>query len=279
MDYVVEVQLTLRPSRGGPNMQAKIRMSIVGAIVILLLATLSEAADLAKIQKQLEPYYNTYRPDGSGPFPAVMMVSGCSGFRPSIAPTGYTRRAEALKAQGFLVIFVDYLARRRLGRCFENGRYIVDTDDVAEDILASGAHLRSLSYVNVDQITAMGWSYGGGGVLAALGRIRPADAAPFQRAVAFYPVCRDIRPWKAPVPVLMLLGALDDVAPADACQSLVKKVPAGTPVDVHIYPEARHAFDTPELPPVMKDAINRTLGYNEAAATAAWDETYKFLKH
>ncbi len=234
-------------------MQAKIRMSIVGAIVILLLATLSEAADLAKIQKQLEPYYNTYRPDGSGPFPAVMMVSGCSGFRPSIAPTGYTRRAEALKAQGFLVIFVDYLARRRLGRCFENGRYIVDTDDVAEDILASGAHLRSLSYVNVDQITAMGWSYGGGGVLAALGRIRPADAAPFQRAVAFYPVCRDIRPWKAPVPV--------------------------PPVDVHIYPEARHAFDTPELPPVMKDAINRTLGYNEAAATAAWDETYKFLKH
>jgi len=29
----------------------------------------------------------------------------------------------------------------------------------------------------------------------------------------------------------------------------------------------------------MKDAINRALGYNEAAATAAWDETYKFLKH
>src|SRR5712691_3890387 len=94
---------------------------LCSTLVILgsLLPVFATVADLDKLQKRLEPHYRAYRPDGDGPFPAVMMISGCSGFTPSVAPTSYTAVAERLKGEGSLVIFVDYLAARGLGRCFE----------------------------------------------------------------------------------------------------------------------------------------------------------------
>jgi len=203
-----------------------------------------------------------------------MMIAGCSGFTPSVAPTSYTAVAERLKGEGSLVIFVDYLAARGLGRCFEQGRYRVDLDDIAQDIVASAAYLRARPDVKSADITAIGWSYGGGGVLEALRAV--SDTAPFRAGVAFYPVCEGVRPWKAPIPVVMLLGALDDVAPARSCQSLVRKLPAASPVSVHIYDGARHGFDASELVGVVRHPAG-TMAYNEAAATAAWGEVRKLL--
>jgi len=115
---------------------------------------------------------------------------------------------------------------------------------------------------------------GGGGVLEALRAV--SDTAPFRAGVAFYPVCEGVRPWKAPIPVVMLLGALDDVAPARSCQSLVRKLPAASPVSVHIYDGARHGFDASELVGVVRHPAG-TMAYNEAAATAAWGEVRKLL--
>ena len=240
----------------------------------LIAPALADAADFGKLQKRLEPHYRAYRPDGTGPFPAVMMVSGCSGFTPSVAPTSYTAVAERLKGEGFLVIFVDYLAARGLSRCFEQGRYRVDFDDIAQDVLASAAYLRVRPDVKAADITVIGWSWGGGGVLEALRAV--GEPVPFRAAVAFYPACEGVRPWKAAIPVLMLLGALDDVAPARTCQSLARKLPATSPVEVRVYEEAHHGFDASELSGVVRHPAG-TMGYNEVAARAAWGEVEKIL--
>ncbi len=56
-----------------------------------------------------------FRPDGAGPHPAVALVSGCSGFKPAVAPKGYERIAEKLRAQGYIVLIIYLKTAKALG--------------------------------------------------------------------------------------------------------------------------------------------------------------------
>jgi dienelactone hydrolase len=76
------------------------------------LTTPAAADDMAAQRQALEPYFRMYRPNGTGPFPTILLVSGCSGFTSSIAPQAYARLAESWRAKGYAVVFVDYLAAR-----------------------------------------------------------------------------------------------------------------------------------------------------------------------
>ena len=142
--------------------------------------------------------YRIFRPDTPGPHPAVALLSGCDGFTPQTAPAVYERRAEHLRALGHVVIFVDYLGRRGLKTCAGP----ITHDEAARDLMSAVAWLRSQAAVDPRRITAMGWSYGGRAVLAALTR-RTGGPAAFSRAVVYYPDCRALQPWKATIPVLM----------------------------------------------------------------------------
>lgn len=235
------------------------------AAVALVLALTATAAAQGR-------EYRTFRPEGAGPFPAVMFVSGCSGFTPSIAPNAYTRFAEQLRQQGYLVIFVDYLTPRGLTSC--RGR--VSIDEVSRDILTALSHVRSRPFVDASRIAVIGWSWGGGGTLAALATLRSDEPASF-RAAVFYPYCRGLTPWMAKVPVLMLLGGLDEVTPAQECQGVVKRLATGTPVEVRLYPEARHGFDADELPP-MTTYPGGVIGHHPSSAAAARQEIERFLQ-
>ena len=61
--------------------------------------------------------YRIFKPDKPGPHPAVIFVSGCSGFKPDFAPKKYERKAAQLRALGFVVVWADYLGRRNLESC------------------------------------------------------------------------------------------------------------------------------------------------------------------
>jgi dienelactone hydrolase len=103
-------------------------------------------------------------PSGASRHPAVLLVSGCSGF---IAVNGvnlYEERAAELQAAGYVVVFVDYLGRRNLKNC--SGQ--VSRIQVGQDILEAAAWMRARPNVDPARISAIGWSYGGGGVIAAL---------------------------------------------------------------------------------------------------------------
>jgi dienelactone hydrolase len=219
-----------------------------------------------------EAKYRIFRPDGPGTRPAVAFLSGCDGFTPPNAPARFEHRAEQLRAQGYVVIFVDYLGRRAMKSCGPT----VSHDAAAQDLVGATAWLKAQPGVDPARITAMGWSYGGRAVLAALASQPPA-ALGFSRAVVYYPDCRALRPWKSTLPLLMLLGGDDDMTPPQLCQDAVKQVTAPASVKVVVYPGALHGFDVAELPAKMRNGF-ATMGYHPEAAAASTKEVEQFLR-
>ena len=61
-------------------MKEKIHWLFLVFFIVMLISNGIYAADIAEIQKNLEEHYTIKKPDGTGPFPAVMLVPGCSGF-------------------------------------------------------------------------------------------------------------------------------------------------------------------------------------------------------
>ena len=216
--------------------------------------------------------YRMFRPDGPGPHPAIVFASGCSGFAPSVAPKVYERTAEQYRAQGYVVVFADYLGRRGLATCASAK---IDRSIAGKDVVAAATWLKAQPFVDAARISALGWSFGGGAILAALGEHRP-DQLGFSRAALYYPACKAVRPWTGTTPVLMLLAGDDDVAPGDACEELVQRS-APSPVKVVLYSGAPHAFDVSELPPRMTYPFG-TIGHDPRAAAAAQQEIARFLE-
>lgn len=248
------------------------------ALAVLSIIVIGCATDPGSLQRRLEPNFRLHRPDGVGPFLAVMLVPGGTGFQPARVRALYGPFAEQLKAAGYAVVFVDYHAAYGLS----TGPIAqVSREDVGQAILASAAHLRSLPFIKTSEIAVVGWSWGAGGALATLESIPSGDTKPFQAAALFYPVCQDLRPWRAQVPVFILLAELDDVAAPAACTELARRV-LGRNTDLQTYAGARHAFDVSDLPetapfPSGMPGERRTIGYNRDAAVRAQADVLRFL--
>jgi dienelactone hydrolase len=215
-----------------------------------------------------EPY-RMLSPSGEAPHAAVLLVPGCSGFGAVNGVSLYDERAGDLQAAGYVVVFVDYLGR------FSNCGYISHAQ-VGEDILAAATWARAQVGVDPGRISVIGWSYGGGGVLAAL-RAMPSGPPIFAKAVMYYPDCRGETPWSAAgVAALMLMGAGDDVARPAVCDPVVGGA-SPNKLRAVSYPNALHAFDMRGLPERTKYPFG-TIGYNAEAANASWATVLDFLR-
>jgi dienelactone hydrolase len=241
------------------------------SIVVCAIAGLS-LGSCARNLDSLSPHFKTLKPDGEGPFPAVMMVSGCSGFDTPVGKPHYDSVQTRLRDMGFVVLRVDYLAAR--GRTTCDGGAVTVTD-AARDVRAVATHLQSQPSVKNGSINALGWSYGGAIVLAALS---DDTQTALDTVIAYYPSCRRIKAWNSGAPVLVLFGENDDVVSLDKCQQLFSKLTKPATADLRTYPDAFHAFDFRGLP-AKKEYRFGTIGYNEAAAKAAWNEPRSFIKH
>jgi dienelactone hydrolase len=215
-----------------------------------------------------EPY-RTMSPSGPAPHPAVLLVPGCSGFAAVNGVNPYDERAAQLQAAGYFVVFVDYLGR------FNNCGHVSHAQ-VGEDVLEAVTWTRDQAAVDPTRISVIGWSYGGGGVLAAL-RAMPPGPPMLARAVMYYPDCRGETPWSgAGISALMLMGAIDDVARPALCEAVVKGAPPGAVRSI-LYPDARHSFDVRGLPERAEYPFG-TIGYNAEAAKASWAMVLDFLR-
>lgn len=122
----------------------------------------------SELQKRLEPHYRFVRPNGNGPFPAVLIVPGCSGFNHPRAPNAYNAYVERLRALGNVVFVVDYVSAEGIAEAC-GGR--LSSAKVAEYVSAAAGHVAGMPLVNRAEIRIIGWSLGGGGVLSALDSI------------------------------------------------------------------------------------------------------------
>ena len=216
-----------------------------------------------------------YRPDGSGPFPAVVALHGCGGIRPRLH-----QWASTLREWGYVVLLVDsFTPRGQTIICNEGFR--VDPQYVRmPDAYAAQAYLARQPFVAPQRVGLMGWSHGGSTTLYAVDAIylTRLHVTPFQAAIAFYPWCLpQLRQLNAPL--LILIGEADDWTPASRCREMLRRSepPGEQPaarIMLRVYPGAHHAFDslTPPGP-----AYGHTVGRHPEAAGQAEAEVKQFL--
>ena len=219
------------------------------------------------------------KPDGNGPFPAIVMLHDCSGLGPR--SSGAPRRwADLLVGQGYVIILPDSFSSRG----FPEGVCTAPPDTPIEKLLrteliqrmydayAALAFLRAQPFVDGAHVGVMGGSHGGSSTLEAM--VQPATSngllagekqRGFAAGIALYPGCAyrygvwssqrefgDHGPavaydgvYRPIAPLLILIGEKDDWTPARDCEALVQRSrAAGFPVELVVYPGARHSFDS-----------------------------------
>jgi dienelactone hydrolase len=204
------------------------------------------AAD--ELQPILRPHDSLYRPDGPGPFPAVVMLHGCGGVRRKD-----TRWAEAFREQGYVALVVDSLSGRGMLTWQDRRKICLGLDlwgsTRAGDLLASLAHVRALPFVDAERIAVVGWSHGAWAALDFLASASPEMVRGLRGVIAFYPYCGLVsrarwRGFGVDVPVLMLLAEADSIVSTDDCVRLAEgQAEQGRPVTTKIYREVGHVFD------------------------------------
>jgi dienelactone hydrolase len=191
-----------------------------------------------------------YRPGGDGPFPAVVMLHGCSGMwaRSGEPTASFVFWAEHFRTRGYVALLVDSFGPRGEKEiCTQATRKVSPAADRPRDAHAALRWLAARGDVDARRIHLMGWSNGGSTVLHALrpdGPGRGETGPRFRSAVAFYPGCASLAKteYRPTAPVLIQSGGADDWTLARHCESLAARAPKGM-VDIDVYPGALHGFD------------------------------------
>jgi len=246
---------------------------VLSCLIALSIPIGSSATDNVEHRKRLSKHYCLEKPEGQGLFPAVMLVSGCNGFDSKFMKARYDRVQSLLVESGFVTLRVNYLAARNVSTCWPE----VPPEEVAGDIRIAAEHLRQKPFVKQGAINVLGWSWGGAGALLAIGHTDSREPAPIDAVVAYYPSCFYMQRWDSEVPVLVLVGAIDNIAPFSDCEKLFGKLSKPHKVIIRVYDNAHHCFDNSDLPAEMKKDFG-TIGYNKTAAESAWSEVINFLR-
>jgi dienelactone hydrolase len=217
------------------------------------------------------------KPDGAGPFPAIVIMHDCSGLNPG--SSGAPRRwAKLLVERGYVVAMPDSFSNRGYptGVCTDasRGRIDVSPRRRVEDARDTAAFLRHQPYVDGKRIGVMGGSHGGTTTVLSLAAPEPA----FRAGVALYPRCSAAgKGYHAAAPLLILAGEIDDWTPAEECRTLATT--AGAPIALKVYPGAHHSFDSPNPVRYVASRINPAAPGGRGATTGgnpeAWADSIK----
>lgn len=250
-----------------------------------------EALEIPASDKPLQALL--YRPQGSGPFPAVVALHDCDGLRGS---TPRIRKqvedwGQRLATAGFVVLFPDsYVSRGVTRQCSASKPSVRPDRERVADIHAARDWLQKQDFIRKERITLLGWGNGG---IAALWAVRPSlepddDRPDFRSAAVFYPGCRRLSDtaWSTRIPTLILTGALDNWTPAKHCEQMVREA-RGRSAQVSLikYKRAHHAFDHDNLPIKSRRTIafaqdpggNATVGTNAEARADALKRVPQWL--
>ena len=211
------------------------------------------------------------RPDGAGPFPAIVLMHGCSGLRQWGDIWG-----ERLARWGYVVLRPDSFRPRGIRDCAKGPATV---DIRALDAEAARLYLRGRRDVEQERIALMGMSHGGTAALLAVGGtardVRDNKPRTFGAVIALYPRCFQVRSEAILAPILILIGDDDHLAPAATCSSLATKGANGHPLDIVVYPRATHAFDWKNIDMIY---FGRRIRYNREAAADAVARVKAFLE-
>jgi len=210
---------------------------------------------------------NLVKPEGNGPFPAVIMMHGCSGDS-----FYYDAWENRFVQWGYVVLRVDSLTPRKKRTFCDMPAPTVKPR--AQDAYDAKAYLMELPFVDKQKIGLIGWSHGGSAALYVVDDLTPIEKreSPFQCAVLFYPYCFSITNLNAPL--LILIGQKDDWVPQSLCKTLNIANKSQFDIAFKIYENAGHCFDWEGIDMVYQ---GHTLKYNPEAAKDAVSRVKNFL--
>ena len=209
---------------------------------------------------------NLAKPEGNGPFPAVIMMHVCSGDLPYLDPW-----ENRFIQWGYVVLRVDSLTQRKKQTFCD--RPVPTARPRAQDAYDAKSYLMELPFVDKEKIGLIGWSHGGIAALYVVDNLTPIEKRenPFQCAVAFYPYCSKI--YELNAPLLILIGGKDDWCPASSCKQFLTPRDSQHEINLKIYENAYHCFDFEGLdtlyeghelkynPEATKDAVAKVQGF------------------
>jgi len=197
-----------------------------------------------------------YKPDGAGPFPAIVLLHTCGAISPD--QTRYWVKSTI--AKGYVAFILDSWSQRNLpnGTCDIVKPGFNTTSVRLRDAYDALARLEEIPSVDVDHVAAVGFSHGArmAYMLANAGTAKmfSTSGRHFTAAVAVYGECYN-RPTKfaylrppVDIPLLALLGDNDADGDVTQCQPRLEAIKAaGAPVEWHIFPGVGHAWDQPNF--------------------------------
>jgi dienelactone hydrolase len=220
-----------------------------------------------------------HKPNGSGPFPAVVMLSGCTGYAGERDATQQLTWAQQLVSWGYVALQVDSFTPRGYPNGVCENPSAVSSNERSNDAYAAKAYLSATSFVDSKRVAVIGWSHGGMAVMKIIDSfLRDKTLSPFKAAIAIYPWCTT--PNEPDTPVLVLIGAKDDWCPVDNAEMTKKAYEVRddwkTEFALTIYPNAYHAFDY-ETPPGGVVFLGHHIEYDPVATSDAISRTKDFL--
>jgi len=194
--------------------------------------------------------------------PALIVIHEWWGLNDNIR-----QAAERLAGEGYMTLAVDLYR----GQNAENPKdamrlmnQLNDQDEAArENLVAAYDYLTNV--MQADRIGVIGWCLGGRCSLQAALRLPTQLSA----AVIYYGGVTDDKKQLATLqmPILGLFAGDDPVVPSETVTAFrAALVDLGKDADIHIYPEAKHAFANPS-----------GQAYDAVAAEDAWGRTTRFL--
>jgi dienelactone hydrolase len=233
-----------------------------------LLAAASQARDLefpaepSRLSSFSSPRMALYKPEGQGPFPALVLQHQCGGLGNSrwqnVSMLNWAKEAVA---HGYVALLIDSLGPRNVETVCTGPRGGLNFPRGVKDALQAAEHLRKFDFVDKKRIALAGYSWGA--MVGVLASRRPwgttlSSGERFAAVVSFYPGCFTIRPpTGAPYeivntdidrPLLVLMGEKDsETPPAECVPKLEAARAAGAPVEWHVYPGLTHCWDCENL--------------------------------
>ena len=230
------------------------------------------------------------KPEGNGPFPAVVLLHTCGGVRSHVSEDW----PRFLVKEGYVTFTVDSFGSRGLGTCpnaLVGPRASVSFSDRMHTLLAdaTGAldYLAARPFVRKDRIAVAGYSLGGMTIHFALMSAGPRSPGgnSFVAAASFYGPCAIHPPGRAapiemkqlqasPLPLLEVIGEKDERIARD-CKALL---PKDKSVELHILPGIYHAFDSSEIRSMRYDFAGHPMLYDSGATEKSKALMAAFLK-
>lgn len=211
----------------------------------------------------LRPDWRLQMPDGNGPFPAAILLSGCDGVRDNMAYW-----ADVLTKQGYAALIVDSHSPRGLERhqawravC---AAQLLPGAERAGDIAVAMAALDDMPGIDARDVMLLGASHGGWSIMEYL-RLLDSDtpppgltAWPMDRTALrarigpvalLYPYCGVVSQageavWPDQYRGLMVLGTADSIIDSEKCEEMAAGLQAsGAHLRLTVLEGADHGFD------------------------------------